>query len=174
MSDNPLSSTAPPSTIITGRNGSFAPGAHQLLNRIEKETGAPAASGGWLDATTGRACTTTTPVASRTATTGRGGRRHRVAPFRDTATSAPRLPAAPPHGPPAAWTSAVVQLATPAGPLGATLGRALKGGAGLRVALQPPTTIPPAWRSGVERPPLISRSRTGRRSPGAMAAVATK
>src|SRR5512147_247674 len=90
-------------------------------------------------------------MASSNATAGPAGSRHGLLATLSTTMSDPRLPAAPPHGPPVARTSAAVQAAT-AEALGAPLdggadkvadGGAEALGVGLGALLQAPTASAP-------------------------------
>ena len=96
---SPPISIAPDATSPTACSGSRAVRSHQLLTRNENMRLAPASSIGPSSVSGSVLWMRSLPDESAIATTGCAGSRQAVAPA-VTLTSAPRLPAAPPQGPP--------------------------------------------------------------------------
>jgi hypothetical protein len=97
--------------------------AHQLPIRSENPAVPFGGTDGPEPACAGVVCRTVPPLSTR-AIDGAAGRRQDAAPWFVTTMSDPRLPAAPPHGPPVAPMSALVQGASAVEALGAALAAA--------------------------------------------------
>ena len=94
--------------------------SHQLPITSENPIVAPGARDGPVPTSGGVLASSTVPAGSTIATVGPAGSRQALVPWFWTTMSDPRLPAAPPHGPPVTVRSEVTQAAS--APLGDALG----------------------------------------------------